>query len=98
MTAWVRSRRSSLSSTRATWVLTVVSATNSRRPAAPAFFLLGLPGQTHFGLQQRGMTVSFLSLMLTTALVARRVSREPAVAVAGPAPDATIGAVDSAAY
>lgn len=42
--------------------------------SAAAFVLLGpgLLGDAHFGLQQRGMAVTFLSWMVTTALIARR--------------------------
>jgi hypothetical membrane protein len=44
--------------------------------SAAAFVLLGpgLLGQTHFGLQQRGMAVTFLSWMVTTALLGRRIA------------------------
>lgn len=67
--------------------------------AAAAFFLLGpgLLGQAHFGLQQRGMAVSFLSWMLTTALVARRVATtEQETGAARPAADPGLGVPDGA--
>lgn len=48
---------------------------------ATAFVLLGpgILGQAHFGLQQRGMAVTFLSWMITTALLARRLAEVRAV-------------------
>jgi uncharacterized protein DUF998 len=49
--------------------------------SAAAFILLGpgLLGQTHFGLQQRGMAVTFLSWMITTALTARQIAQSASV-------------------
>lgn len=63
-----------------------------------AFILLGpgVLGQAHFGLQQRGMAVTFLSWLITTALLSRRVITAGSERPIDPATDTKVGARDAA--
>jgi hypothetical membrane protein len=56
---------------------------------AAAFVLLGpgILGQAHFGLQQRGMAVTFLSWLITAAIRARRAPDAVAASTTRPQPD-----------